>query len=123
MSGSGPDQLEKPRSPQRLANGDVFMGDADGDRFFVVDRATKQIIWQFGHTDQPGAGWTACRTPPTDSVWPTAARSSRTRATERVLRVPADGGAPTVYDMGVLGRPASATSTDVAEPRGATIGR
>ena len=29
-----------------FANGDVFMGDADGARFFVVDRASKQIVWQ-----------------------------------------------------------------------------
>ncbi len=121
VSGSGPDQLEKPRSPQLLADGDVFMGDADGSRFFVVDRATKDITWQFGHTDQPGSGVDSLQDPTFGQRLADGRTLIADTGNGRVLLVPADGGTPTVYDMGVLGRPATATSTDVAGPRGAAF--
>jgi hypothetical protein len=121
VSGSGPDQLEKPRSPQRLANGDVFMGDADGSRFFVVDRASKQIVWQFGNTDQPGSGLDSLRDPTYGVRLADGSTLIADTGNSRVLRVPAGNGTPTVFDMNVLGRPGSATSTDSAEPRAATF--
>ncbi len=121
VSGSGADQLEKPRSPQRLANGDMLIADSQADRVIVVNRASKQITWQFGQTDQPGDGPDSLNGPDYAQRLADGGTLIVDTGNQRVLLVPADGGTPTVYDMSVLGRPAGASSTDQGAPRGALI--
>lgn len=121
VAGSGPGQLRKPRSPQRLPNGDVFMGDADGHRFFVVDRRSKAIVWQYGHTDEPGDGLDSLRDPTYGRRLADGRTLIADTGNHRVLLVPAAPGDPVIHDMDVLGRPGSATQSDTAEPRGAAF--
>jgi hypothetical protein len=121
VSGSGPNQLEKPRSPQRLASGDILMGDAEGDRFFVVNRETKKITWQFGHTDQPGAALDSLQDPTYGQRLGDGRTLIADSSNGRVLLLPAAAGTPEVYDMDLLDRPAWVTATDSAEPRGAAF--
>ena len=37
-----------------LATGDIFVVDDLRDRVMVIDRKTKEIIWQYGVTDTKG---------------------------------------------------------------------
>jgi hypothetical protein len=57
---NGPDGLlRKPFSAEPATFGGrscVLISDRVACRVFAVDKATKQIVWQFGQTDTPGAG-------------------------------------------------------------------
>ena len=51
---SGEGMLDHPSLALELPNGDVILNDDHRHRVLVIDRDTKQIIWQYGVTDQPG---------------------------------------------------------------------
>jgi hypothetical protein len=53
---SGEAMLDHPSLAQELPNGDVILNDDYRHRVIVIDRQTKQIIWQYGVTDHPGSG-------------------------------------------------------------------
>lgn len=50
----GEGMLDHPSLAMELPNGDVILNDDLRHRVLVIDRNTKQIIWQYGVTDQPG---------------------------------------------------------------------
>ena len=52
---SGEAMLNHPSLAQELPNGDVILNDDYRHRVIVIDRQTKQIIWQYGVTDHPGS--------------------------------------------------------------------
>jgi outer membrane protein assembly factor BamB len=51
---SGPGMLDHPSLALPLPNGDILVTDDYRDRVVVIDRASKKIVWQYGHTDTPG---------------------------------------------------------------------
>ena len=50
----GEKMLNHPSLAMELPNGDVILNDDWRNRVLVIDRQTKEIIWQYGVTDQPG---------------------------------------------------------------------
>jgi hypothetical protein len=52
----GPGELSFPSFAQVLADGDVLVSDSGNDRIIVIDPRTAAIVWQYGHTGQPGSG-------------------------------------------------------------------
>jgi hypothetical protein len=54
----GPEQgygrLDHPSLAMGLPNGDIAVNDDFRDRVVVIDPRTHRIVWQYGHTDQPG---------------------------------------------------------------------
>jgi hypothetical protein len=50
----GEKMLNHPSLALELPNGDVILNDDQRHRVLVVDRQTKEIIWQYGVTDRPG---------------------------------------------------------------------
>ncbi len=52
-SGSG--ELNHPSYATQLPNGNILLNDDDNNRVLVIDRASKQIVWQYG-TGIAGAG-------------------------------------------------------------------
>jgi outer membrane protein assembly factor BamB len=52
----GEAMLDHPSLAQELPNGDVILNDDYRHRVIVIDRQTRQIIWQYGVTDHPGKG-------------------------------------------------------------------
>ncbi|MFI4980881.1 MAG: PQQ-binding-like beta-propeller repeat protein [Nevskiales bacterium] len=53
---SGEGMLDHPSLAMELPNGDVILNDDHRHRVIVIDRQTKQIIWQYGITDHKGSG-------------------------------------------------------------------
>jgi hypothetical protein len=53
---SGTAGLDRPSLAVELPNGDIAATDDWHHRVVVIDRATKRIVWQYGHYDSPGAG-------------------------------------------------------------------
>jgi DNA-binding beta-propeller fold protein YncE len=53
---SGADALAEPSLALPLPNGDILANDDKNDRVIVVDPHTNKIVWQYGHTGQPGSG-------------------------------------------------------------------
>lgn len=51
---AGEGMLDHPSLAMELPNGDVILNDDHRHRVLVIDRATHQIIWQYGVTDKPG---------------------------------------------------------------------
>ncbi len=51
---SGEKALDHPSLAMELPTGDVLLNDDLRHRVVVIDRATKEIIWQYGLTDKPG---------------------------------------------------------------------
>lgn len=51
-SGSG--MLDHPSLAEQLPNGNIITNDDYRDRVVVIDRKTKQIVWQYGLTGKPG---------------------------------------------------------------------
>jgi hypothetical protein len=47
-------RLDHPSLAMALPNGDIAVNDDYRDRVIVIDPRTKKIVWQYGHTDQPG---------------------------------------------------------------------
>jgi DNA-binding beta-propeller fold protein YncE len=53
---SGEGMLDHPSLAMELPNGDVLLNDDYRHRVIVIDRASQQIIWQYGVTDRKGNG-------------------------------------------------------------------
>jgi len=51
---SGEAMLDHPSIAEALPNGNILVSDDYRDRLVVIDRATKAIVWQYGHTDVAG---------------------------------------------------------------------
>lgn len=52
---AGADALDHPSLAVPLPNGDILANDDYNDRVIVVDPRTNRIVWQYGHTGQPGS--------------------------------------------------------------------
>jgi DNA-binding beta-propeller fold protein YncE len=52
---TGADALDHPSLALPLPNGDVLANDDRNDRVIVIDPRTNRIVWQYGHTAQPGS--------------------------------------------------------------------
>jgi DNA-binding beta-propeller fold protein YncE len=52
---TGVGALDHPSLALPLANGDVLVNDDRNDRVIVVDPRSNRIVWQYGHTHQPGS--------------------------------------------------------------------
>jgi hypothetical protein len=46
--------LNHPSLALELPNGNIILNDDWRNRVLVIDRASKQIVWQYGATDKPG---------------------------------------------------------------------
>ena len=53
---SGPGALDRPSLAVALPNGTIAATDDWHHRVVVIDRATKRIVWQYGHDQVPGTG-------------------------------------------------------------------
>lgn len=53
---SGEAMLNHPSLALELPTGDIVLNDDWRNRVLVIDRHSKQIVWQYGVTDQPGHG-------------------------------------------------------------------
>jgi hypothetical protein len=51
---SGEKMLDHPSLALELPNGNVILNDDMRHRVLVIDRATKEVVWQYGVTDTPG---------------------------------------------------------------------
>jgi hypothetical protein len=51
----GDPQLNHPSLAEPLPNGDILLNDDDNNRVIVIDPHTNKIVWQYGHTGQPGS--------------------------------------------------------------------
>jgi DNA-binding beta-propeller fold protein YncE len=51
---SGERMLDHPSLALELPNGNIVLNDDKRHRVLVIDRATKEIVWQYGVTDTPG---------------------------------------------------------------------
>jgi PQQ-like domain len=51
---SGEKMLDHPSLALELPTGDVVVNDDARHRVLVIDRSTKEIVWQYGVTDKPG---------------------------------------------------------------------
>jgi DNA-binding beta-propeller fold protein YncE len=52
---TGAKALDQPSLALPLPNGDVLANDDKNDRVIVIDPHTNKIVWQYGHTHQPGS--------------------------------------------------------------------
>jgi hypothetical protein len=52
----GEAMLDHPSLAMELPNGNVILNDDYRHRVIVIDRDSKQIVWQYGITDHPGQG-------------------------------------------------------------------
>lgn len=52
---TGPGALDRPSLAVQLPNGMIAATDDWHHRVVVIDRATKRIVWQYGHTGVPGS--------------------------------------------------------------------
>ena len=52
---TGSEALAHPSLALPLPNGDVLANDDRNDRVIVIDPHTNRIVWQYGHTHQPGS--------------------------------------------------------------------
>ncbi|MGE5407692.1 MAG: PQQ-binding-like beta-propeller repeat protein, partial [Syntrophothermus sp.] len=53
---SGPGMLNHPSLAERLPSGLIAVNDDYRDRIVIIDPKTKKIVWQYGHTGEPGRG-------------------------------------------------------------------
>lgn len=53
---TGPGRLNHPSLAVGLPNGDVMLNDDSNNRVIVIDPVKNAIVWQYGHTGQPGSG-------------------------------------------------------------------
>ncbi len=132
--GSAPGLLMKPRSPQRLDNGNVLICDADGQRVIEVRASdydadapdlgytADSIVWQFGVTAEPGSDDLHLSDPTYAERLSTGATLIADTNNGRVLEVSRRGAILRRWDLRTIGRPGTATATDTAEPRAATLG-
>ncbi len=78
FDGVGTTTLNKPSLAIELPNGNVLSNDDFNHRVIVIDKQTKQIIWQYGATGKPGNGPDQLNTP--DGLSIIAAATSTTPA-------------------------------------------
>jgi hypothetical protein len=52
---TGTSALDHPSLALPLANGDVLVNDDRNDRVIVIDPHANRVVWQYGHTHQPGS--------------------------------------------------------------------
>ncbi len=52
---SGPEELRKPSLAIELPSGDILCNDDLNHRVIVIDKRSRQIVWQYGVTGEPGA--------------------------------------------------------------------
>jgi hypothetical protein len=53
---SGPGELDRPSLAVQLPNGMIAATDDWHHRVVVINRATRRIVWQYGHDGVPGIG-------------------------------------------------------------------
>jgi len=53
---SGEGMLDHPSLAEQLPNGDICVNDDYRDRVVIINPMTKQIVWQYGQTNNPGTG-------------------------------------------------------------------
>ncbi|RPI30965.1 MAG: hypothetical protein EHM52_02455, partial [Actinomycetota bacterium] len=131
---SAPGLLMKPRSPQRLDNGNVLVCDADAQRVIEVRASdydpgapnlgytADSIVWQFGVTAEPGSDDRHLSDPTYAERLSTGTTLIADTNNGRVLEVSRRGAIVRRWDLRIIGRPDAATATDTAEPRAATLG-
>ena len=51
---SGYGRLDHPSLAMALPNGDIAVNDDFRHRCVIIDPRLHRIVWQYGHTDQPG---------------------------------------------------------------------
>jgi hypothetical protein len=117
VEGSGPGELDKPHSAERLSDGNILITDEDAAHVIEVDRETGEIVWQYGVTGQPGGGEGQLREPNFARRLDDGDTLIADAGNSRVLRVKADREIDRVYDLEVEGRPSWVTSSDHASPR------
>jgi hypothetical protein len=66
----GPRELNHPSLARVLPGGNILVCDTGNDRILVIDRQTKQIIWQYGHDGTPGSKPGYLNTPDSATVLP-----------------------------------------------------
>ncbi|HXC45133.1 MAG TPA: hypothetical protein VNU24_00900, partial [Solirubrobacteraceae bacterium] len=52
---TGSQALNHPSLALPLPNGDILANDDHNDRVIVIDPRTNRVVWQYGHTGQPGS--------------------------------------------------------------------
>ncbi len=52
---SGPEELRRPSLAIELPGGDILCNDDLNHRVIVIDKHSRQIVWQYGVTGEPGA--------------------------------------------------------------------
>ena len=60
---SGPGELDHPSLAEPLPNGNILINDDYNDRVVVIDRQSKQIVWQYGVKGVPGTNVGYINTP------------------------------------------------------------
>ncbi len=128
--GDGVDQLKQVRSPQRLANGDTLIADAEGQRAIEVRTSdydpskpnagytAASIVWQYG---------TGAKGPLSDPNTATRIESGPLKGLtvitdtgdDRILWVDASGTVVDEFDTQSFDRPIDADPSDGSDPRGA----
>jgi len=60
---SGPGMLDHPSLAERLPGGLIAVNDDYRHRLAIIDPKTRRVVWQYGHTDEPGRGHDYLDTP------------------------------------------------------------
>jgi outer membrane protein assembly factor BamB len=60
---SGPGMLDHPSLAERLPGGLIAVNDDYRHRLAIVDRHTRRVVWQYGHSDEPGRAHDYLNTP------------------------------------------------------------
>ena len=82
---SGPGMLDHRSLALMLPNGLIAVNDDYRNRVVLIDRARHRIVWQYGHTDQPGRGPGFLDTPDGMDFLPARA-ASRLPSVRRTIR-------------------------------------
>jgi Kelch motif/PQQ-like domain len=60
---SGPGMLDHPSLAERLPSGLIAVNDDYRHRLAIIDPKTRRVVWQYGHTDEPGRAHDYLNTP------------------------------------------------------------
>jgi N-acetylneuraminic acid mutarotase len=60
---SGPGMLDHPSLVERLPGGLLAVNDDYRHRLVIIDPRTRKVVWQYGHTDEPGRAHDYLNTP------------------------------------------------------------
>ncbi len=60
---SGAGMLDHPSLAERLPGGLIAVNDDYRHRLAIIDPRTRRVVWQYGHTDEPGRGHDYLNTP------------------------------------------------------------